>query len=69
MAYTDYDYRDGVVGLYTINDFLYSVILDYPQGQHEMLAAKFGLQKAELIDVPYNKYLHRIGKLETTNLQ
>lgn len=69
MADTDYDYQDGVVGLYTINDFLYSVILDYPQGHHETIAAEFGLQKAEPIDVPYNKYLHTIGKLEVINLE
>jgi hypothetical protein len=34
---------------------MYSVILDYPQGQYETVAAGFGLQKAEQIDVLYNK--------------
>ena len=35
MDYTDYEYDGGVVGLYLINDFLHSLILDYPEGQHE----------------------------------
>ena len=29
MTYTDYEYKGGIIGLYTINDFLYSVILDF----------------------------------------
>jgi hypothetical protein len=69
MAHTDYGYKGGIVGLYAINDFLHSVILDYPQGQHDAVEAEFGLQKAERIDVPYNKYLHRIGGLQTIKLE
>jgi adenylate cyclase class IV len=69
MAHQAYDYKGGIVRLYTINDFLYSVILDYPQGQHETVAAELGLQKTERIDVPYNTYLHRIGELEAINLE
>jgi hypothetical protein len=69
MALQAYHYKGGIVGLYTINGSLYSVILDYPQGQHETVAAEFGLQKAERIDVPFNTYLHKIGELEAINLE
>jgi hypothetical protein len=69
ITYTDYGYKDGIVGLYIINDFLHSVILDYPQGRHETIEAEFDLQKAERIDIPYNKYLHRFSGLQTVKLE
>lgn len=64
MANTNYEYKTGEVGLYTINDWLYSVILDYPAGEHEKYEKEFGLESAERIKLPYNKYLEKIGKLE-----
>ena len=63
MDETDYEYKGGIVGLYTINDFLCSVILDFPPGKHEELENELGLEDAEVINVPYNKYLEQIGKI------
>jgi hypothetical protein len=68
MDYTDYVYKGGIVGLYTINDFLCSVILDYPERQHETEEKEFGLSKDDVIDIPYNKYLQKLGKNNSMNL-
>lgn len=68
MAYTDYEYRGGIIGLYTINDFLYSVILDFPEGQQRTMEKEFGLNNTEVIDIPYNKYLEKISKLQSIDL-
>ena len=68
MVNTDYEYRNGLVGLYIIDDFLHSVILDFPAGQHESVEKEFGLDNAEVISIPYNKYLEKIVKLQTIKL-
>lgn len=68
MDYMDYSYNGGIVGLYTINDFLHSVILDFPVSEHQAMEELFGLQDSEVIEVPYNKYLEKIGKLELISL-
>ncbi|HKZ35546.1 MAG TPA: hypothetical protein VJ242_02415 [Patescibacteria group bacterium] len=68
MAYREYSYKNGTVGLYTIDDFLLSVILYYPSGQHEAIEKEFGLERAEVISVPYNKFLDQLGRLRSTNL-
>ncbi len=57
MQNIDYEYDDGVVGLYIINDSLHSVILDFPAEQHDQMEQLFGLESAEVITQPYNKYL------------
>lgn len=62
MDATDYEYHGGIVGLYIINDFLNSVILDFPVSEHQDMEQVFGLNKAKVISVPYNKYLDSIGK-------
>ncbi|MEX0616274.1 MAG: hypothetical protein WD231_00510 [Candidatus Woykebacteria bacterium] len=69
MVNTDYEYKGGIVGLYLINNFLHSVILDFPEGHHETLEKEFGLETAEVISVPYNKYLEQIGKLQSIKLK
>jgi hypothetical protein len=51
-----------------INDWLYSIILDYPDGQHESFERDFGLENAEVISLPYNKYLEKLAKLESDKL-
>lgn len=66
MSHTDFAYRGGIVGLYVINDFLYSVILDFPSGQHEGVAQDLEMSGAEIIEVPYNKYLEQMRRLELT---
>ncbi len=68
MAYTEYEYKNGIVGLYVIDGFLYSVILDFPQGQHEAMEKEFGLQTTEVMSLPYNKYLEKIGRLRSLKL-
>lgn len=65
---TDYDYKNGLVGLYLIDDFLHSVILDFPQGQHEAIEKELGLDTAEVISLPYNKFLEQIGRLQSMKL-
>lgn len=68
MANTDFEYKGGIVGLYLIDDFLHSVILDFPEGQAGAIEREFGLSNAEVINIPYNKYLEKIGKLKTVHL-
>ena len=68
MAYTDYDCKGGIVGLYLINDFLYSVILDFPDGMHEIMEKEFGLDKSKVINIPYNKLLEKMDRLSTVPL-
>lgn len=68
MAYVDYTYKGGIVGLYTINDFLYSIILDFPAGEHDSKEKEFGLNPNDVISMPYNKYLESIGKLKSLAL-
>lgn len=69
MAYTDYDYEGGIVGLYIIDDFLYSVILDFPNGEHDKMEKVFGINPKDVIRIPYNKYLDSIGKLRSKELK
>jgi hypothetical protein len=68
MQHIDYRYKDGLIGLYTINNDLLSVILDFPEGQHDEVSQELGLDKAERIELPYNKYLERQGLLKRTNI-
>jgi len=68
MRHVDYKYRGGIVGLYTINDWLRSVILDFPAGEHDSVAKELGLERAEVIEVPYNRYLEKMGRLELGEL-
>ncbi len=68
MEYVEYTYKNGVVGLYTIDDFHHSIILNYPEGGHETVEKEFGLQNSEVITIPYNKLLETMGKLRSINL-
>lgn len=68
MEYTDYEYKGGIVGLYVINDFLYSVILDFPSEQHEEMEKEFGLKAADVVSLPYNKFLEQIGQLKSMSI-
>ena len=63
MVNVSYKYKTGMVGLYVIDDWLYSVILDFPAGDHEMMEKEFGLANTKAIKLPYNKYLEKEGKL------
>jgi len=68
MVYTDYEDKNGIVGLYVINDFLYSVILDFPEGQLKTIENEFGLSNIEIINIPYNKLLDQLGRLHSVDL-
>lgn len=68
MINTDYEYKGGTIGLYTINSSLLSVILYYPIGEHDSLEQELGLTEAENITMPYNVYLQRHGQLNVINL-
>jgi len=68
MQNTDYGYKGGIIGLYIINDVLHSVILNFPEGQHDAVANEFGLDTAEVITVPYNKYLEQLGRSRSMKL-
>ncbi len=68
MVYTDYDYKNGIVGLYKINDFLFSVILDFPKGQQHAIEKEFGLNSRQIIIIPYDKLLHQLGRARSINI-
>jgi hypothetical protein len=63
MQHRDFSFRGGTVGLYDINGQLYSVILDLEDGLHDDAARELGLSGAEVIALPYNKYLEARGLL------
>jgi hypothetical protein len=69
MQSVDYRYKGGTIGLYTVNNDLYSVILAYPAGEHSAIAGALGLGDAEPITIPYNKYLQQIGKIQYIDLE
>lgn len=68
MDYVDYEYDGGIVGLYTVNGNLLSVILDFPRNKHAEMEKVFELGSAEVIIVPYNKYLEQVGLSSTKDL-
>lgn len=68
MENTDYEHKGGLVRLYLIDDFLPSVILDYPEGKHEDVEKELSLEDANRISIPYNKQLKKLGKLRTRKL-
>ncbi len=68
MAYTEYGYKDGTVGLYTIDDFLYSVILAFPDNHVNEVTKELGLETAEPIHELYNGYLAKLGRLRSIKL-
>jgi hypothetical protein len=68
MDYTEYAYKNGTVGFYIINKTLLSVILYYPPDDLAAIEKAFDLQNAEVIAVPYNKYLKRLGQLQAETI-
>lgn len=68
MEYTEYDYNECIVGLYVINNFLHSIILNCLPGRHADMEKSLGLEGAELIHAPYNKYLKQLNKLQSIEL-
>jgi hypothetical protein len=68
MQCTEYEYDSGIVGLYLINGWLHSVILDFPSQKHEDMKKLFDLTHAQEITIPYNLYLERTGKVRSMTL-
>lgn len=68
MAYTEYEYKNGTIGLYLIDDCLRSVILYYSPDLYEDIEKEFGLQTTEVMTVPYNKYLEQLGRIRSIKL-
>jgi hypothetical protein len=68
MDYVEFEYNHGIVGLYVIDDFLYSVILCYLPTDLDTMQKEFGLETAEVISLPYNKYLSKINRLRSMQL-
>jgi hypothetical protein len=68
MNSTEYEYDDGIVGLYVINGWLHSVVLDFPADKHEAMKNLFGLANAQEITIPYNLYLEKAGKVQSMTL-
>ncbi|NCO12556.1 MAG: hypothetical protein COZ34_02735 [Candidatus Pacebacteria bacterium CG_4_10_14_3_um_filter_34_15] len=69
MSNFDYDYKGGQIRLYLIDDWLHSIILDYPEGQHEVIENELGLRPEDKISIPYNKQLELLGKLRSMKLE
>jgi hypothetical protein len=57
MAHDDYEFQGGIVGLYTINDWLKSVILEYPIGEHEHIQNQLGMIEAVKLELPTTNIL------------
>jgi len=58
MDCESYEYQNGMISLYKINNIL-SVITDFPAEQQDNIRNEFHLVDCEVINVPYNKYLQR----------
>jgi len=68
MDYSEYEYKNGTIGLYIVDNFLYSIILNYPPSNHKNMEEEFGLSSSEVIVLPYNKYLKNIDQLKSLKL-
>ena len=69
MDCTEYEHAGGTVGLYLINGWLHSVILDFPPQKHEEMKEFFDLSRAQEITVPYNVYLEQAGTVQSLTLR
>jgi hypothetical protein len=69
MKSAEYVYKTGIVGLYTLNDFLHAIILDFPADQHETIEKELGLGSSDIIAVPFNKLLTQLGRLQSMSLR
>ncbi|MBP7740940.1 hypothetical protein KA089_02050 [Candidatus Woesebacteria bacterium] len=69
MDNVDYEYKGGQIRLYLIDDWLHSIILDYPEGKHEIIEKELGLKAEDIISIPYNKQLELLGKLRSMKLK
>lgn len=68
MHKVEYDYGDGGMALYDVDAALHSVVMGYPESQLAKMETVFGLQSAERITAPFNKYLGQLGTLRSLRL-
>lgn len=68
MYKVEYDYGDGGLALYDVDAVVHSVVMGYPEEQLSKMEGLFGLQSAEQITVPFNKYLGQLGALRSMRL-
>ena len=61
----EFAFKDGGFALYTIDNNVYSVILGYSEEKIAEMESILGLKSAEPIDIPYNKYMRKLGILKT----
>lgn len=57
IDYINYYLENATIGLYTLNDSIYSVIIYSDPNYHDKLAKKLGLNNVETIEVPFNHLL------------
>jgi adenylate cyclase class IV len=68
MKCTNYTYKNGIIGLYVLNNSVYSVILDFDDSEHKNTEQELGLANTTVISVPYDKYLKRLGEFEIVTI-
>lgn len=69
MHKVEYNYGDGGLALYDVDTALHSVVMGCPEEQLYKMETLFGLQSAEQIIVPFNKYLGLLGVLRSVRLE
>lgn len=62
MADRGFEVPDGEIGLYLINDWLTSVIVDVPAEYQDAWAQKLELHAQDIITTPYNVLLESLGR-------
>lgn len=68
MRDREFAYLDGGFALYTVEQDVLSIILGYAESKVPEIEKLFGLEDAEEILIPYNKYIAQVGKLRTIKL-
>lgn len=62
MKYTNYSYKDSVVGLYNVNGIIDSIIVECESKLHASIEKDLGLEGCKVLTSPYNKQLTDIGE-------
>ncbi len=68
MHNAEYAYQDGGLALYLVDRVINSVILGYDEDRLPAIEKAFGLESAEPISVPYNKYLAQLHLLRSIDI-
>ncbi|MCB9813173.1 MAG: hypothetical protein H6772_02070 [Pseudomonadales bacterium] len=68
MESQTFDYSEGLVRLYLIDDWLHAIILSHVGDNLLQVEAELGLDSEEVISQPFNVYLDLIGKLKISEI-